>query len=164
MTEIYLVSACLLGFPTRYDASSRPHSRLIDLAARGRAVPICPEVAGGLPIPRPPAEIVGGDGAAVLDGQAHVLTIAGADVTGAFLAGAQVALETAQRFEIKTAIMQPHSPACGHSQVYDGTFSGRLVNGQGVAAALLARHGIQVLSPDEFEPAFRPFHAPRVPK
>jgi len=153
MPGIYLVSACLLGFATRYDASSRPHPHLIELAARGRVVPICPEVAGGLPIPRPPAEIVGGDGGAVLNGQARVLTIDGADVTGAFITGAQIALETAQRFGIKTAIMQPRSPSCGQCQVYDGSFAGRLVNGQGVTAALLARHGIQVLSPDEFKPA-----------
>ncbi len=151
MPEIYLVSACLLGIRTTYDDSSHPHTRLIELAARGRAVPLCPEVAGGLPIPRPPAEITGGDGHAVLDGQARVLTCHGDDVSASFISGAQIALDTARRWGIKTAVMQPRSPSCGHCQIYDGSFSGRLIDGQGVAAALLTRHGIRVLSPNEFE-------------
>jgi uncharacterized protein YbbK (DUF523 family) len=149
MTEIYLVSACLLGIRTTYDGSSRPQPHLIELAARGCIVPVCPEVAGGLSTPRPPAEIVGGDGGAVLDGDAHVLTRDGEDVTEAFIAGAQIALEAARRFGIKTAVLQPRSPSCGPCQIYDGRFSGRLVPGQGVAAALLTRHGIEVVSPDE---------------
>ena len=151
MPEIYLVSACLLGMRTTYDDSSHPQPHLIELAARGRVAPLCPEVAGGLPTPRPPAEIVGGDGRAVLDGQARVLTRDGDDVSAAFVAGAQVALETARRFGIKTAIMQARSPSCGHCQIHDGSFGGRLVEGQGVAAALLTRHGVRVLSPDEFQ-------------
>ena len=159
MPEIYLVSACLLGMRTTYDDSSHPQPHLIELAARGRVVPLCPEVAGGLPTPRPPAEIVGGDGravspsngGAVLDGQARVLTRDGDDVSAAFVAGAQVALEMAQRFGIKTAIMQTRSPSCGHCQIHDGSFDGRLVDGQGVAAALLTRHGVRVLSPNEFQ-------------
>ena len=151
MSEIYLVSACLLGICATYDGSSHLQPHLIELVARGRIVPVCPEVAGGLPIPRPPAEIVGGDGCTVLDGQAHVLTCDGDDVTEAFIAGAQVALETAQRFGIRTAVLQPRSPSCGPCQVYDGRFSGCLVPGPGVAAALLMRHGIKVVSPDELE-------------
>lgn len=157
MPETYLVSACLLGIRTTYDDSSHPQPRLIELAARGCVVPVCPEVAGGLPTPRPPAEIIGDDGSttsppdghAVLDGRARVLTCDGEDVTGAFVAGAQVALETTRRFGITTAVLQPHSPSCGHRQIYDGSFSGRLVDGQGVAAALLTRYGIRVVSPDE---------------
>lgn len=152
MPEIYLVSACLLGLCTTYDGSSRPQPHLIALAARGRAVPICPEVTGGLPIPRPAVEIIGGDGQAVLDGQARVLTCDGDDVTAAFIAGAQVALETAQRLGITTAILQPRSPSCGPQRIYDGRFCGRLVAGQGVTAALLSRHGVQVMSPDERAP------------
>jgi uncharacterized protein YbbK (DUF523 family) len=152
MAEIYLVSACLLGIRTTYDCFSHPQPPLIELAAHGCVVPVCPEVAGGLPIPRPPAEIVGGDGHAVLDGGARVLTCDGDDVTEAFIAGARVALETARRFKVKTAVMQPRSPSCGHCQVYDGSFSGRLLPGQGVAAALLRRNGVEVMSPDELKP------------
>jgi uncharacterized protein YbbK (DUF523 family) len=145
----YLVSVCLLGICTRYDGGCCPVSQLIQLAARGLAVPLCPEVAGGLPVPRPPAEIVGGDGQAVLDGQARVLTIDGEDVTGAFLAGARQALETAQRLGIRQAVLKEDSPSCGCGRIYDGTFSGHLVPGQGVTAALLQRNGITVLSEEK---------------
>jgi uncharacterized protein YbbK (DUF523 family) len=150
VSTIYLVSACLLGICTTYNRSSHPHPHLIELSARGCAVPVCPEVAGGLLVPRPEAEIVGGDGHAVLDGRAHVLTRDGHDVTDAFLNGAQIALEAARCFKVRSAVLQPRSPSCGPCQVYDGTFSGRLVKGKGVTAALLARYGIEVLSPDAF--------------
>ena len=145
----YLVSACLLGICTRYDGGCCPVPQLIQLAARGLAVPVCPEVAGGLPVPRPPAEIVGGDGQAVLEGQARVLPIEGEDVTEAFLAGARQTLETAQRLGIRQAVLKDDSPSCGCRLIYDGTFSGHLVSGQGVAAALLQRNGITVLSEEE---------------
>ena len=145
----YLVSACLLGICTRYDGGRCPVPQLIHLAARGLAVPVCPEVAGGLPVPRPPAEIVGGDGQAVLEGRARVLTIEGEDVTEAFLAGARQALETAQRLGIRQAVLKEDSPSCGCRRIYDGTFSGLRVSGRGVAAALLQRNGITVLSEEE---------------
>jgi uncharacterized protein YbbK (DUF523 family) len=147
----YLVSACLLGICTRYDGGCCPASQLVELAARGLAVPVCPEVTGGLPIPRPPAEIVVGDGQAVLDGQARVLTIEGEDVTEAFLSGAHQALETAQRLAIRQAVLKDDSPSCGCRRIYDGTFSGCVVSGQGVAAALLQRNGIMVVSEGELE-------------
>ena len=142
----YLISACLLGICTRYDGGCCPVPQLVQLAARGLAVPVCPEVAGGLPVPRPPAEIVSGDGQAVLDGQARVLTIDDKDVTEAFLSGARQALETAQRLDIRQAVLKDDSPSCGCRRIYDGTFSDRMVPGQGVTAALLQRNGITVLS------------------
>ncbi len=147
----YLVSACLLGIRTRYDGGCCPVPRLIQLAARGLAVPVCPEVAGGLPIPRPSAEIVGGDGQAVLDGQARVLTIDGKDMTEAFLSGARQALETAQHLGIRQAVLKEDSPSCSCRRIYDGTFSDCIVSGQGVAAALLQRNGITVLSEEDLE-------------
>lgn len=149
--EGYLVSACLLGICTRYDGGCCPVPRLIELAAHGLAVPVCPEVAGGLPIPRPPAEIVGGDGQAVLDGQARVLTIEGQDATDAFLVGARQTLETVQRLGIRQAVLKDDSPSCGCRRIYDGNFSGRMVSGQGVIAALLQRNGITILSEEELE-------------
>lgn len=116
------------------------------LAARGEVVPICPEVAGGLTIPRPTAEIVGGDGGDVLDGCARVVTVAGDDVTDAFIRGAECALEVAQRLGISVAILRQRSPSCGSACIYDGTHSGMLRGGQGVTTALLRRHGVEVLS------------------
>ncbi len=143
---IYLVSACLLGIPCAYDGSARPRPELIALAARGLVVPICPEVAGGLPTPRPPAEIVGGDGDDVLNGQARVVTVKGEDVTAAYQRGAECALATVRRHGITTVILKQRSPSCGSARIYDGTHSGHLVAGQGVTAALLRRHGVIVWS------------------
>jgi uncharacterized protein YbbK (DUF523 family) len=90
--EVILVSACLLGLPTAYDGRGHPVAELVRLAALGRVIPVCPEVASGLPVPRPPAEIVGGRGGDVLDGRARVLTAAGEDVTEAYTRGAEAAL------------------------------------------------------------------------
>jgi len=143
-----LVSACLLGICTRYDGDSCPHPALQTLAARGLAVPVCPEVAGGLSVPRPPAEIQSGDGNDVLDGRARVITIKGQDVTTQYLAGARAALETARRFDLRRAVLQSRSPACGVGQIYNGTFSGRLKPGDGVTAALLKREGIACVGGD----------------
>ncbi|HIQ00866.1 MAG TPA: DUF523 domain-containing protein [Anaerolineales bacterium] len=150
--ETWLVSACLLGMPTAYDGQGRPVEELVRLAARGCVVPVCPEVAGGLPIPRPPAEIVGGSGEEVLEGRARVLTTDGEDVTAAYLRGAEATLEAALRFGAKVAVLKAHSPSCGSCQIYDGTHSGRLIPGQGVAAALLRRAGVEVVSEEELGP------------
>jgi uncharacterized protein YbbK (DUF523 family) len=146
---IYLVSACLLGITTTYDGRSHPQGELIALAAQGRVAPVCPEVAGGLQVPRPPAEIVDGDGDDVLDGRARVVTVEGEDVTGAYLRGAERALAAARRYGITTAILKQRSPSCGVSRIYDGTHSGRLRAGQGVTAALLRRHGMTVWSEED---------------
>ncbi|MFN2166053.1 MAG: DUF523 domain-containing protein [Anaerolineae bacterium] len=144
-----LVSACLLGVPCAYDGRGRLVEGLSSLVILGRAVPICPEVAGGLSIPRPTAEIVGGDGSDVLDGRARVVTIAGDDVTATFLRGAECALGVVRRYGISVAILRQRSPSCGSACIYDGTHSGVLREGQGVTAALLRRHGIEVLSEED---------------
>ncbi len=126
----------------------------------GRLVPFCPEVSGGLPVPRPPAEIVStslgsngtvADGAAVLDGKARVLTDAGADVTDAFVHGARLALDAAERASARIAILKEGSPSCGSHRIYDGTFTGASVAGDGVTTALLERAGIRVFSEDDLE-------------
>jgi uncharacterized protein YbbK (DUF523 family) len=148
MRRPYLVSACLLGIPCAHDGLGRLIPELLALMARGQVVPICPEVAGGLPIPRPTAEIVDGDGGDVLDGRAQVVTIAGNDVTAEFLRGAESALAVAQQHGISVAILRQRSPSCGSACIYDGTHSGTLITGQGVTAALLRRHGIEAL-PEE---------------
>lgn len=148
--ERILVSSCLLGLPVRYDGTGR-HSD-DELFGRwrteGRLVPVCPEVCGGLPVPRPAAEISGGLGGDVLDGRARVLTRAGADVTRQFLDGARHALATATAHGIRVAILKEGSPSCGSGRVYDGAFAGRSVPGDGVTTALLERHGIEVFAED----------------
>jgi uncharacterized protein YbbK (DUF523 family) len=147
--SLLLVSACLMGIPCQYDGGSCPHDQLQASAARGGILPLCPEVVGGLPTPRPPAEIQGGDGGDVLEGRARVVNVEGKDVTAEFLAGAQEALRIAQRWGIKEAILKARSPSCGVGQIHDGSFSGRLVEGDGVTAALLKRAGIIVKSEEE---------------
>ncbi|MGI5164195.1 DUF523 domain-containing protein [Spirillospora sp. CA-253888] len=149
--ERILVSSCLLGRPVRYDGAGKPVADALfeGWRAEGRLVPFCPEVAGGLPVPRPPAEIVGGDGAAVLDGTARVLADTGQDVTGAFVRGARLALDAARRAGAGIAILKEGSPSCGSRRIYDGTFSGRSTAGDGVTAALLEREGVRVFGEDE---------------
>jgi uncharacterized protein YbbK (DUF523 family) len=148
-SSVYLVSACLLGMPLAYDGQGRLARELAPLVAQGRMVPVCPEVAGGLAIPRPCAEIVGGSGEDVLDGQARVVTADGQDVTAAYLEGAEAALATARRCGATKAVLKARSPSCGSSRIYDGSHTGRLVPGQGVAAALLCRAGLEIISEEE---------------
>ena len=161
MTKV-LVSACLLGEAVRHDARhKRSHhpvlQRWID---EGRVVRICPEVAGGLPVPRPAAEIAGGAGGrAVLLGRAKVLDRNGNDFTGPFVRGAQSALALAHQHGIHVAVLKARSPSCGSSESYDGTFSGALVDEPGVTAALLASHGVLVFSEEELEAAQAALHA-----
>ena len=150
-----LVSACLLGNPVRYDGRSKllENAALDALMAQQRVVSFCPEVAGGLPVPRPAAEIQGGDGLAVITERARVGTRAGEDVTGYFLAGAHQALALCREHDIDVAILTESSPSCGSGQVYDGSFSRNAVAGSGVTTALLRQHGIRVFNQFELEAA-----------
>lgn len=147
MMQKILVSRCLLGHLVRYDGgASGPYAQLSQWQAEGRVVPLCPEVAGGLPTPRAAAEIPGGQGAQVLQGLARVITNEGEDVSDAFLSGADQALELVRRHDIRIAVLKANSPSCGNLLTYDGTFSGVKVRGEGVTAALLKQAGVQVFS------------------
>ncbi|MBE3551794.1 MAG: DUF523 domain-containing protein [Kyrpidia tusciae] len=144
-----LVSACLAGCHCRYDGSSRGLSWIEEWVAQGRAIPVCPEQLGGLPTPRPPAQIVGGEGGDVLDGRAKVLTQEGKDVSESFVRGAEEALHFARLVGASAAVLKQRSPSCGCGAIYDGTFTGNMRPGRGVTAALLERHGIPVYSEEE---------------
>lgn len=148
-----LVSACLLGQMVRYDGGAcTVESEILQRwTAEGLVIPFCPEVAGGLQVPRPPAEIRGAGGKAVLDGAGQVVTKAGADVTQAFLRGARGSLEAAQAGDVRLAILKESSPSCGRHRIHDGRFAGVRVPGQGVTAALLLRNGLSVFSEEEIE-------------
>jgi uncharacterized protein YbbK (DUF523 family) len=150
-----LVSACLLGEKVRYNGGDATSSSavLTRWLAEGRVVPFCPELAGGLGVPRPAAEIQGLSGEAVLDGHARVSTRAGVDVTDGFLQGAYLALATAQAQRVRVAVLKDGSPSCGSGSIYDGTFSGRHTSRHGVTTALLERNGIRVFSEQCFEEA-----------
>jgi uncharacterized protein YbbK (DUF523 family) len=114
------------------------------LVDEGRAIQVCPEEDGGLATPRPPAEIVGGDGHDVLAGRAQVMTATGRDVTQIYIDGARKALEAAKAAGATRAILKSRSPSCGKGVIYDGTFSRTPSIGDGVTAALLAQNGIEV--------------------
>lgn len=142
---IIAVSACLLGTPCRYDGAARPNAAVQALRKRHEIVPVCPESMGGLPIPRLPNEIAAGvDGLRVVDS-------AGVDNTAAFVAGAQAALERARQAGCTAAVLKSKSPSCGSGRVYDGTFTGTLTDGWGVAAALFRDAGIRVIDETELE-------------
>ena len=144
MERRYLVSACLAGEPCAYDGRPRPCPVVERLVREGRAVTVCPECLGGLPVPRLPAEIENGSGLDVLAGRARVVNRRGRDVTEAFLRGAQAALAIAREQGLRTAILRSRSPSCGCGRIYDGTFTGRLRPGDGVTAALLREAGLRV--------------------
>ena len=141
-----VISACLLGVRCRYDGGDSRNETAIKQGQQYALIPVCPEESGGLPTPRPPAEIVGGDGGDVLDGRAKVMTTDGTDVTEAYLKGAHHALRVAQSNRATHVVLKARSPSCGCGDIYDGTFSGTLTPGDGVTTALLKRHGITVTS------------------
>ncbi len=143
-----LISACLLGQNVRYDGDNSLCSSEIlhGWKMQGRLVSLCPEVAGGLLIPRPPAEIEAGDAESVIKGESAIRRKDGTDVTDAFMAGAEMALALCIQHDIRIAILKEGSPSCGVTQLNDGSFSATKIAGQGVTARLLAHHGIAVFS------------------
>ncbi len=147
-----LISACLLGDPVRYDGQSKPVDHpLIQLwQTQGRLIPFCPELEGGLPVPRPAAEILGGNGEDVLEGRTRIVTRE-RDMTREFLTGAQAALSKALKEGIGFALLKEKSPSCGSAFIYDGSFAGNLVEGMGLTTALLRKNGVLVFSENEID-------------
>ncbi|MGD6933233.1 MAG: DUF523 domain-containing protein [Candidatus Bathyarchaeia archaeon] len=139
-----LVSACLLGVNCNFEAKNWLNSRLLEEFQKGNMFPVCPEVQGGLSVPRVPAEIQGGTGEDVLEGKAKVVNMNGQDVTEQFLKGANQALQIAQSVGAKEALLTERSPSCGCGLIFDGSFKGRFIAGDGVTAALLKKNGIKV--------------------
>jgi uncharacterized protein YbbK (DUF523 family) len=141
-----LVSACLMGENVRFDGKNSKNSSEIlkKWQKDGRLVVFCPEVAGGLPVPRPPAEIQVDE---------HVITVEGSDLTAAFEQGAKKALKLCREHHIHVAILKEGSPSCGSSQISDGRFSHTKISGQGVTTRLLEANGIFVFSEHELDQA-----------
>jgi len=134
-----LISSCLLGQAVRYDATDlKQYNKLLTRwANENRLVPFCPEVAGGMSIPRARAEIVGGGGEDVLLSEASVIDNTRRDVTAYFIKGAQLTLELCLNQSIQLAILTERSPSCGGQQIYNGQFNGSKITGEGVTTALL---------------------------
>lgn len=134
-----IVSACLLGHNCKYNGGNNRNQDIIDFVRNHEVLALCPELLGGLSTPRQPAEIQNG----------IVTNVAGESVDTPFRKGAQAALEIAIREKAELAILQPRSPSCGCKQIYDGTFSRRLIKGKGIFSQLLSEHGIPAIEPDE---------------
>ena len=129
-----LVSMCLLGVNCRYDGGGKAMRGIAELMELAELVPVCPESLGGLPIPRVPSERAG----------ERVIAKNGGDVTASFVRGAEEALKLTKLFGAKCALLKERSPSCGSGQIYDGSFTGGLKAGDGVAAELLKKNGVAV--------------------
>lgn len=136
-----LCSACLIGIKCRYDGKSNTNIKVLELAKKEILIPVCPEQLGGLATPREPQERLG----------KKILTKTGKDVTENFNKGAEQVLSIAKLLGVKEAILKQRSPSCGCGQIYDGTFSGRIIDGDGVTTALLRRNKIKVISEENFK-------------
>lgn len=134
-----IVSACLAGMHCRYDGGEKSNNEVIRLVAEGKAIPVCPEQLGGLPTPRLPCEIVNG----------KVMRKDGMDVTAEFERGAQDALTLAKLSGAKSAILKAKSPSCGAGFIYDGSFSGSVIPGDGVFAALCRQNGLSLQTEED---------------
>ena len=141
-----LISACLLGIKCAWSGDDKyKNGRAIELSKVEPLLPVCPEQLGGLSTPRAPQEIQGGTGDDVLDNKCGVVNNDGEDVTREFIKGAEEILKIAWQLNIKEFIAKSQSPSCGCGQIYDGTFSGRLIDGDGVTTALLKRSGVKII-------------------
>lgn len=130
-----LISSCLLGIPCRYDGKEGERADITELKEKYNLIPICPEIYGGLPTPRVPSERVGN----------RVLMRDGSDVTENYKRGAMTALKLCKEFNCKIAVLKERSPSCGSGEIYDGTFSKKITNGDGVTAEILKKNGISVI-------------------
>lgn len=141
-----LVSACLLGHKVKFNGEANTNELLLKYNERGRFIAVCPECFAMLPVPRPPMEIQGGNGKKVLAGKARAVDKNGMDTTNYLLTGADKVLKIAEAYHAHVAILKDGSPSCGVKQIHSGCFDGSKIKGQGVAAALLIKHGLTIYS------------------
>ena len=134
-----LCSACLLGINCRYDGGNKANEKVIELSKHEKLIPVCPERLGGLPVPRDAAERRG----------KKVFTGSGKDVTDFFRKGAKTVLDVARNLNTNEAILKQRSSSCGSGQIYDGTFSGKVIEGDGVTAELLKANGIKIITEED---------------
>lgn len=141
---MYIISSCLVGVNCRYDGKNNIDSRLVEMVNSGKAIALCPEILGGLLIPREPCEIVKNSKGISVVGKS------GEDYTEAFTLGAKKTLEICRIVGVNGAILKSRSPSCGSSEIYDGRFSGVTIKGSGLTASLLRSDGIEVYDESNF--------------
>lgn len=131
-----LVSACLLGLDCRYCGTGKYLRELEDLKEDFQFIPVCPEQLGGLPTPRSPVELIKG----------RAISREGTDCTEEFIKGAEEAGKLAAYFDCKAAVLKANSPSCGFGKIYDGSFGGSLIEGNGMTADFLHKKGLKIYS------------------
>ena len=136
MKEKILVSACLLGINCKYNGGNNYHEEIDEFLKCYDVIPVCPEIFGGLPTPRPAAEALGD----------RVVTDEGKDVTENFLRGAEETLKLAKKYNVKKALLKLRSPSCGNGKIYDGTFTNTLIDGDGITTKILKENGIEIIT------------------
>lgn len=134
-----LVSACLVGLNTKYNGGNNYNEKIFNLVKEGKAIFVCPEELGGLTTPRICSEIK------IIDNTKYVFDKNGKDITEEFVKGAKEVAELVKRLNIKTAILQSRSPSCGINKIYDGSFSGKLIDGNGILVDMLLSIGVEVI-------------------
>ena len=144
MFKIILVSSCLAGVNCKYSGGNNYNKTISELVKKGEAIILCPEMLGNLPVPRIPCEIRKDE-----KDKRCVVNKEGEDCTKAFMEGAEKTLEVVKARDIKVAILKSRSPSCGAGSVYDGSFSGKLIEGNGVTAQLLIKNGVKVYTEHE---------------
>ncbi|HRY13089.1 MAG TPA: DUF523 domain-containing protein [Syntrophomonadaceae bacterium] len=145
-----LVSACLCGVNCKYNGGNNLHPYFVELLVMGEVIPVCPEQLGGLTTPRSACEISGGTGLDVIEGVALVINRNGMNVTKNFVRGAEEALSIAIRADVDGAILKRGSPSCGTGTIHDGTFTHKMIAGDGVTTAMLKQHGFQVWNEEDY--------------
>jgi len=161
LSKIILVSSCILGVKSTYNG--KRSKRLLDKHWQGngqyRFIPFCPEQMAGFPTPRPPVEIIGGDGGDVLSGQARMITNNGKNVTHQFIESLGDILMAVQWIQPHMIVLQQRSPSCSCSGIYDGTFRHTLIPGDGIVAAFLKKHAYQLIDIEDFKKMLKDNHS-----
>ena len=139
--EAVIISACLIGVNCKYDGNNNYNPLIIKLSEKYNLIPVCPEVIGGLFTPRTSAEIIG----------EKVINKDGIDVTSEFEKGANAALQICKLYNVKKAVLKTKSPSCGYEEIYDGSFSGKVIKGNGKTADLIIKNDIKIYNENEIE-------------
>lgn len=137
--NIKICSACLLGINCRYDGKNKPNKKVLELSKKEILIPVCSEQLGGLATPREAVEIK----------EKKVFTKTGENISESFKKGAREVLKIAKIYGAKEAILKQKSPSCGYGKIYDGTFSGKIIKGNGILADLLKKNKIKIITEED---------------